>query len=163
MAAQDDLIALSDRLTDRDADVSIQDNRDAADEQRAALAAYERGTTALDAASRPKDMGAVSRAIAEGQYHLACADARADGQLLEGKHVHLLPRWHRGPHAGMAASNSCQHLEERAVEPVWRSDGLGLPSLAMRRRGVHDGATSDSAARSRVRRSRSQACSLSRR
>jgi len=38
-AAQDDLLALSDRLTDRDADVSIQDNRDAAEEQRSALAA----------------------------------------------------------------------------------------------------------------------------
>src|SRR5207248_3262600 len=58
VAAQDDLIALSDRLTDRDADVSVQDNRDAAEEQGAALAAYERGTAALDAATRPKDMGA---------------------------------------------------------------------------------------------------------
>ena len=68
VAAQDDLLALSERLTDRQADVSIsnQDNRDAADEQSAALAAYERGTSALDAATRIKDMGAVSRAIAEG-------------------------------------------------------------------------------------------------
>ena len=82
VAAQDDLIALSDRLTDSRADVSVsnQDNRDAAEEQRAALAAYERGTTALDAATRVTDMGAVSRAIAEGQYHLACADACAAGQ-----------------------------------------------------------------------------------
>ena len=80
VAAQDDLIALSDRLTDRHADVSIENNRDAAEEQSAALAAYEQGTSALDAATRVKDMGAVSRAIAEGQYHLACADARADDQ-----------------------------------------------------------------------------------
>ena len=57
VAAQDDLLALSERLTDGHADVSIiiQDNRDAAEEQRAALAAYERGTGALDAATRVKD------------------------------------------------------------------------------------------------------------
>ena len=76
-AAQDDLLALSDRLTDRQADVSIQGNQGAAEEQSAALAAYERGAAALDAATRGKDMGAVSRAIAEGQYHLAYADACA--------------------------------------------------------------------------------------
>jgi uncharacterized membrane protein YgcG len=80
LAAQDDLIALSTRLTDRDSDVSIQNNPEAAEEQAAALAAYERGTTALDAARSVKDMGAVSRAIAAGQYHLASADALAAGQ-----------------------------------------------------------------------------------
>src|SRR5262249_61079753 len=53
---------------------------DAVDELSAALTAYERGTAALDAAQRVSDMGAVSRAIAEGQYHLACADALAAGQ-----------------------------------------------------------------------------------
>jgi hypothetical protein len=80
LAAQDDLIALSTRLTDRDSDVSIQHNPEAAEEQAAALAAYERGTAALDAARSVKDMGAVSRAIAAGQYHLASADALAAGQ-----------------------------------------------------------------------------------
>ena len=80
LAAQDDLIALSDRLTDRDSDVSIQNNPEAAEEQAAALAAYERGTAALDAARSVKDMAAVSRAIAAGQYHLASADALAAGQ-----------------------------------------------------------------------------------
>jgi len=80
LAAQDDLIALSNRLTDRDSDVSIQNNPEAAEEQAAALAAYERGTAALDAAKSVKDMGAVSRAIAAGQYHLASADALAAGQ-----------------------------------------------------------------------------------
>ena len=44
------------------------------------MSAYERGTAALDAAKRAKDMGAVSRAIAEGQYHLACAKALAVGR-----------------------------------------------------------------------------------
>jgi len=80
LAAQDDLIALSTRLTDRDSDVVIQNNPEAAEEQAAALAAYERGTAALDAARGVKDMGAVSRAIAAGQYHLASADALAAGQ-----------------------------------------------------------------------------------
>jgi hypothetical protein len=80
LAAQDDLIALSNKITDHENDVSIQSNPDAAGEQAAALAAYERGTSALDAARRPQDMRAVSRAIAEGQYRLACAQALANGQ-----------------------------------------------------------------------------------
>jgi hypothetical protein len=80
LAAQDDLIALSTGITDHDADVAIRSSPEAAEEQAAALNAYEQGTTALDAARRPRDMGAVSRAIAEGQYHLASAEALAAGQ-----------------------------------------------------------------------------------
>jgi uncharacterized membrane protein YgcG len=80
LAAQDDLIALSTGVTDHDADVAIRDNPEAAEEQAAALSAYERGTAALDAARRPQDMSAVSPAIAEGQYHLAAAEALAAGQ-----------------------------------------------------------------------------------
>jgi hypothetical protein len=79
-AAQDDLLALNQRITDRDSDVAIQQHPEAAAEQAAALAAYERGTAALDAARRPEDMRAVSRAIAEAQYRLASADALAHGQ-----------------------------------------------------------------------------------
>jgi uncharacterized membrane protein YgcG len=80
LAAQDDLIALSTGLTDQDTDVAVRSNPEAAQEQAAALSAYERGTAALDAARRVQDMGAVSRAIAEGQYHLASAEALAAGQ-----------------------------------------------------------------------------------
>src|SRR5262249_34767510 len=80
LAAQDDLIALSTRLTDQDTDVAVRSNPEAAQEQAAALSAYERGTAALDAARRVQDMGAVSRAIAEGQYHLASAEALAAGR-----------------------------------------------------------------------------------
>ena len=58
----------------------VQANPDAAAEQAAALNDYERGTAALDAARRPSDMIAVSRAIGSGQYHLACAEALAAGQ-----------------------------------------------------------------------------------
>ena len=80
VAAQDDLIALSNRLTGIRTDVSVQANPDAAAEQAAALNDYERGTAALDAARRPSDMIAVSRAIGSGQYHLACAEALSAGQ-----------------------------------------------------------------------------------
>jgi len=84
-AAQDDLLALSNRITDHQNDVSVQSNPEAAAEQAAALAAYERGTAALDAARRPDDMRAVSRNIAEGQYRLACAEALANGQPKPGR------------------------------------------------------------------------------
>lgn len=134
-AAQDDLLALSDRLTDRDADVSIHDNRDAAEEQRSALAAYERGTAALDAATRVKDMGAVSRAIAEGQYHLACADACADGQprperrpscLFDPRHGMSVRDVYWTPSGGGAgrtvpACSACAHKADAGVEPEMRN------------------------------------------
>ena len=84
-AAQDDLLALNNRITDHQNDVSVQSNPEAAAEQAAALAAYERGTAALDAARRPDDMRAVSRNIAEGQYRLACAEALANGQPKPGR------------------------------------------------------------------------------
>jgi hypothetical protein len=84
-AAQDDLLALNNRITDHGNDVSMQSNPEAAAEQAAALAAYERGTAALDAARRPDDMRAVSRNIAEGQYRLACAEAIANGQPKPGR------------------------------------------------------------------------------
>ena len=59
LAAQDDLIALNARITDRDNDAAIAGNSEAAAEQAAALDAYERGTRALDAARTPADMAAV--------------------------------------------------------------------------------------------------------
>jgi hypothetical protein len=135
VAAQDDLLALSDRLTDRHADVSIQNNRDAAEEQSAALAAYERGTAALDAATRVKDMGAVSRAIAEGQYHLACADALAVGQprperrpscFFDPRHgmsvrdVYWTPS-SGGPGRTVPACSACAHKVDRGIEPEIRN------------------------------------------
>ncbi|HEY0936578.1 MAG TPA: hypothetical protein VGD91_22950 [Trebonia sp.] len=84
-AAQDDLIALNQAITDHANDVSIAGSPDAAAEQSAALDAYERGTRALDAARRPQDMGAVSRSIAEGRYRLACAEAVAHGDPKPGR------------------------------------------------------------------------------
>jgi uncharacterized membrane protein YgcG len=134
LAAQDDLIALSTRLTDQDTDVSIRDNPEAAEEQAAALNAYERGTAALDAAKRAQDMGAVSRAIAEGQYHLACAEALATGQPRPDRRPSCFfdPRhgmsvtdayWtppDGGPGRDVPVCSACAHKLERGIEPEMR-------------------------------------------
>jgi uncharacterized membrane protein YgcG len=134
LAAQDDLIALSTGVTDHDADVAIRDNPEAAEEQAAALSAYERGTAALDAARRPRDMGAVSRAIAEGQYHLASAEALAAGQPRPDRRPSCFfdPRhgmsvtdayWtppDGGPGRSVPVCSACQHKLERGIEPEMR-------------------------------------------
>jgi uncharacterized membrane protein YgcG len=133
-AAQDDLIALSTGVTDRDADISIRSDPEAAAEQAAALNSYERGTAALDAARNVKDMGAVSRAIAEGQYHLASAEALAAGQPRPERRPSCFfdPRhgmsvtdayWappDGGPGRTVPVCSACQHKLERGVEPEMR-------------------------------------------
>jgi uncharacterized membrane protein YgcG len=138
-AAQDDLIALSDGITGQQTDVSIQGNAEAAREQAAALAAYERGTAALDAARRPGDMAAVSRAIAEGQYHLACAEALAAGRPRPGRRPSCFfdPRhgmsvtdayWtpaDGGPGRSVPACSACAHKLERGIEPEMRQVEVG--------------------------------------
>jgi uncharacterized membrane protein YgcG len=134
LAAQDDLIALSTGVTDHDADAAIRDNPEAAEEQAAALSAYERGTAALDAARRPRDMGAVSRAIAEGQYHLASAEALAAGQsrpdrrpscFFDPRHgMSVTDAYWTPPDGGSGRSvpvcSACQHKLERDIEPEIR-------------------------------------------
>jgi hypothetical protein len=133
-AAQDDLIALSTAVTDHSNDLSIQSTPDAAKEQAAALSAYERGTAALDAAKRPRDMEAVSRAIAEGQYHLACAEALAAGRPKPGRRPSCFfdPRhgmsvsdveWtppDGGPSRSVPACSACAHKIEQGIEPEMR-------------------------------------------
>ena len=136
-AAQDDLIALSDRLTGPHADVGTQSNPEAAEEQGAALSAYERGTAALDAAKRAGDMGAVSRAIAEGQYRLACAEALAAGRprpdrrpscFFDPRHgmsvndAHWTPP-EGGPGREVPACSACTHKLEQGIEPDMRKVG----------------------------------------
>jgi hypothetical protein len=133
-AAQDDLIALSASVTGHDADVSVRGNPEAAEEQGAALTAYERGTAALDTARRAKDMGAVSRAIAEGQHHLACAEALAAGLprpdrrpscFFDPRHgmsvsdVHWTPPEGR-PGRTVPACSACAHKVEQGIEPEMR-------------------------------------------
>jgi hypothetical protein len=135
LAAQDDLIALSNKITDHENDVSIQGNPDAAGEQAAALAAYERGTSALDSARRPQDMRAVSRAIAEGQYRLACAQALAAGQPKPGRRPMCFfdPRhgmsvadvsWappDGGPARTVPACIDCERKIEQGLQPEMRT------------------------------------------
>jgi len=134
-AAQDDLIALSAGITDHHADVSIQSNSEAAKEQAAALSAYERGTAALDAARRVKDMGAVSRAIAEGQYRLACGEALAAGRprpdrrpscFFDPRHGMSVSdvRWtpaNGGLGRSVPACSACAHKVEQGIEPDMRT------------------------------------------
>jgi len=134
LAAQDDLIALNARITDHDNDVTIAGGSEAAAEQAAALDAYERGTRALDAARRPADMAAVSRAIAEGQYRLACAEAVAHGQPKPGRRPMCFfdPRhgmsvadvsWappDGGPSRMVAACADCQRIIDRGDQPPMR-------------------------------------------
>jgi len=141
-AAQDDLIALSAGVTGHHADVSSQSNLEAAEEQGAALSAYERGTAALDAAKRVKDMGAVSRAIAEGQYHLACAEALTAGRPKPGRRPSCFfdPRhgmsvsdayWTPsagGPGRDVPACSACAHKLEQGIEPDIREvEANGVP------------------------------------
>lgn len=134
LAAQDDLIALSTAVTSLRTDVSVQGSPEAAEEQGAALDAYERGTRALDAARRARDMGAVSRAIAEGHYHLACATALASGQprpdrrpscFFDPRHgmsvrdVQWTPAA-GGPGRQVPACIDCAHKVEQGIEPEIR-------------------------------------------
>jgi uncharacterized membrane protein YgcG len=133
-AAQDDLIALSNRLTNPHANASLQNNPEVAEEQAAALAAYERGTASLDAARRVNEMGSVSQAIATGQYHLACAEALAVGQprpdrrpscFFDPRHgmsasdVFWTPA-DGGPGRSVSACSACAHKVEQGAEPDMR-------------------------------------------
>jgi uncharacterized membrane protein YgcG len=141
-AAQDDLIALSAGVTGHHSDVSVQSNPEAAEEQGAALSAYERGTAALDAAKRAKDMGAVSRAIAEGQYRLACAEALMAGRprpdrrpscFFDPRHGMSVSDAHWTPAAGgpgrdVPACSACAHKLEQGIEPDMRKvEANGAP------------------------------------
>jgi uncharacterized membrane protein YgcG len=141
-AAQDDLIALSDAVTGQDAHVSSLGNPDAAEEQGAALNAYERGTAALDSAQRAEDMGTVSRAIAEGQYRVACAEALAAGRPRPGRRPSCFfdPRhgmsvrdgyWTPtagGPGRSVPACSACARKLEQGIEPDMRKvEAHGAP------------------------------------
>ena len=141
-AAQDDLIALSAGVTGHHADVSVQGNPEAEEEQGAALSAYERGTAALDAAKRAKDMGAVSRAIAEGQYRLACAEALTAGRprpdrrpscFFDPRHGMSVKDAYWTPAAGgpgrdVPACSACAHKLEQGTEPDMRKvEANGVP------------------------------------
>jgi hypothetical protein len=134
-AAQDDLIALNQAITDHGNDVSIASSPEAVAEQAAALDAYERGTRALDAARGPADMGAVSRSIAEGRYRLACAEAAAHGDPIPGRRPMCFfdPRhgmsvadvsWappDGGPSRDVAVCVDCERIISRGDQPQMRT------------------------------------------
>jgi hypothetical protein len=134
-AAQDDLIALNQAITDDANDVSIASSPDAVAEQAAALDAYERGTRALDAARSPAGMGAVSRSIAEGRYRLACAQAVAHGDAKPGRRPMCFfdPRhgmsvadvsWappDGGPSRDVAVCVDCERIINRGDQPQMRT------------------------------------------
>jgi uncharacterized membrane protein YgcG len=141
-AAQDDLIALSTALTDHRTEAAIQQNPEAAAEQGEALTSYERGTMALDAAKRVSDMGAVSKAIAEGQYHLSCADALAAGRprpdrrpscFFDPRHgMSVSDRYWTPPDGGPGRSvpvcSACAHKLDQGIEPEMRKvEANGAP------------------------------------
>ena len=134
-AAQDDLIALNQAITDGANDVSVASSPDAVAEQSAALDAYERGTRALDAARSPAEMGAVSRSIAEGRYRLACAQAAARGDAKPARRPMCFfdPRhgmsvadvsWappDGGPSRDVAVCVDCERIINRGGQPEMRT------------------------------------------
>jgi uncharacterized membrane protein YgcG len=141
-AAQDDLIALSAAITGHHADGSVQASPEAAQEQDAALTAYEQGTAALDAARRATAMGAVSRAIAEGHYRLACAEALTAGRprpdrrpscFFDPRHGMSATdgRWtpaEGGPPRAVPVCSACAHQIDQGIEPEMRKvEAHGAP------------------------------------
>ena len=140
-AAQDDLIALSAGVTGHQADVSSQSNQEAAEEQGAALSAYERGTAALDAAERVKDMGAVSRAIAEGSItwpaprplRPGLGPGPAPSCFFDPRHGMSVSDAYWTPSAGgpgrdVPACSACAHKLEQGIEPDMRKvEANGVP------------------------------------
>jgi uncharacterized membrane protein YgcG len=141
-AAQDDLIALSTEITGHQAGGSVQASPEAAQEQDAALTAYERGTAALDATRRASGMGAVSRAIAEGHYRLACAEALAEGRprpdrrpscFFDPRHGMSVSDRHwtpadGGPGRAVPACSACAHQIDQGIEPEMRKvEAHGAP------------------------------------
>ena len=134
-AAQDDLIALNQAITDHGNDVSIASSPEAVAEQTAALDAYERGTRALDAARSPAEMGAVSQSIAEGRYRLACAEAVAHGNPRPARRPMCFfdPRhgmsvadvsWappDGGPSRDVAVCVDCERIVSRGGQPEMRT------------------------------------------
>ena len=80
-------------------------------------------------------MGAVSRAIAEGQYYLACADARAAGQprperrpscFFDPRHGMSVRDLYWTPSGGgsgrtVPACSACAHKVDRGIEPEMRN------------------------------------------
>src|SRR3954471_22103901 len=79
-AAEEDVTALGEQLTALD--IPPASAPEATEDYRAALDAYDRSKTSLAAASHPDDLRAVTAALEEGRWRLACVRARLSGQPL---------------------------------------------------------------------------------
>ena len=79
-AAEEDVTALGEQLTALD--VPPASAPEATEDYRAALDAYDRSKSALSAARHPDDLRAVTAALEEGRWRLACVRARLAGQPL---------------------------------------------------------------------------------
>ena len=89
---------------------------------------------ALDAAEHPGDMGRVSRLIAEGQNHLACAEAAVAASRGPSSAVLLFDPRHgmssgtctgrrrtSGPGREVPACSACAHKVDQGIEPELRT------------------------------------------
>ena len=79
-AADEDVTALGEQLTALD--VPPASAPEASEDYQAALDAYDRSKAALAAARHPDDLRAVTLALEEGRWRLACVRARLAGQPL---------------------------------------------------------------------------------
>jgi hypothetical protein len=80
-AAKDDLVALADDVQKlEDAVDAPNAPAQAKEEYQTALERYDEANQAFDRARRPEDMAAVTEALEEGRYRMACADARLNGR-----------------------------------------------------------------------------------
>src|SRR3954471_17225647 len=79
-AAEEDVTALGEQLTALD--IPPASAPEAGEDYRAALDAYDRSKASLAAATHPEDLRAVTTALEEGRWRLACVRARLSGQPL---------------------------------------------------------------------------------
>jgi hypothetical protein len=77
-AAHEDLIALADDV--QKLEEPVESNHRAQDEYASALDSYDKATRSFDRARQPKELEAVTRALEEGRYHMAAAQALIDGR-----------------------------------------------------------------------------------
>lgn len=81
--AQEDATSLANDLYDLDAALTMPHaNADARQDHAHGLACYQRAGDLLDRARRPDDLAAVTEALEEGRFALACARARLEGRPL---------------------------------------------------------------------------------
>jgi hypothetical protein len=81
--AQEDATSLANDLYDLDAALTMPDaNAEARQDHAHGLMCYQRASDLLGRARRPDDLAAVTEALEEGRFALACARARLEGRPL---------------------------------------------------------------------------------